>query len=480
MHISFIHAPLGGDFTDWDIAITSLATFINKTTLHRASIIDLTFHRRRWREHLRDRLGALKPDVVGVTTNTMYMKYTREVLKEVKKIRPVPVLLGGHHASIKPEEGIKIDECDAVFIGDGELPLPRYLDILEKGGSFQGLDGVWVKENGRVTKNSRGCFYEDLNSLPPPDWDLWEDRDKYFYYIGMIYAIGSRGCPYRCTFCDAHGIAKAVAGRYFRKKDPSLYVAELVYQYKKYGNLGIRCAQLFDSVFTFDNDWLNAFCDYYRSLGMHEKLPLSVFSRVDHLSEEKIRTLSKSGLKILRVGIETGNERIRNEVYNKKISNEVITEMYRIAHENGIIFTTYFILGGPSETRETLNETISFAKELKSERNVFFVFKPFTDEALNLVAEYGGMIDKARWEDSDNLLTRAVIRSGKLTARAVEITQYRAYLETLSARIYKLVRKKGISYFSELFEYMSRGIRDGLDPLYLLAYFHVFGYNALE
>ncbi|MBM4388855.1 MAG: hypothetical protein FJ088_14030, partial [Deltaproteobacteria bacterium] len=46
MHISFIHTPLGGDFTDWDIAITSLATFLNKTTRHKASIIDLTFHRR--------------------------------------------------------------------------------------------------------------------------------------------------------------------------------------------------------------------------------------------------------------------------------------------------------------------------------------------------------------------------------------------------------------------------------------------------
>lgn len=480
MHISFIHTPLGGDFTDWDIAITSLATFLNKTTRHKASIIDLTFHRRRWREHLRDRLRALKPGVVGVTTNTMYMKYTREVLREVKKAMPVPVVLGGHHVSIKPEDGIKIDECDAVFIGDGELLLPGYLDILEKGGSFEGLQGVWAKENGRVTRNNRGCFYEDLNSLPPPDWDLWEDRDKYFYYIGMVYAIGSRGCPYRCTFCDAHGIAKAVAGRYYRKKDPSKYVGDLAFQYGKYKNQGIRCAQLFDSVFTFDNDWLEAFCGEYRSLGMHEKLPLSVFSRVDHLSEEKIRTLAKTGLRILRVGVETGSERIRNDVYKKKIGNEFITEMYRIAHENGIIFTTYFILGGPSETKETLKETVSFAKKLKSERNVFFVFKPFTDEALNLVAEHGGVVDKARWADSDNLLTRAVIETGGLSARAVEIAQYRAYIGTLSARILKLLGKKGISYFPEFFAYMSRGLKDGLDPLYLLAYFHVFGYNALE
>jgi hypothetical protein len=85
MHIQFINALLGGDFSAMDIAITHLATCVNKQTLHKASILDLTFHTHHWQRHLRYGIEKYRPDVIGISTNTMYMQFVKPVIREIKE-----------------------------------------------------------------------------------------------------------------------------------------------------------------------------------------------------------------------------------------------------------------------------------------------------------------------------------------------------------------------------------------------------------
>ncbi len=256
MHISFVNSLLGGDFSELDIAITSLATYVNERTQHRASIIDLAFHRRHWKKTLEKGIKKYKPDIIGISSNTMYMQYVKTIMKEVKDVYGIPVMLGGHHASIYPEETLKLDGCDVLCIGDGEDALETTLNRLERKETLEGIKGIWFKDREKIIKNEGCCFRENLNDLPIPKWDIWEDLDKYFYYLGMLYLIGSRGCPYQCTYCDAHGIAKAVGGKYFRLKDPVLYANELFVNWQKYKNRNLRLAQLFDPVFTMNDNWV--------------------------------------------------------------------------------------------------------------------------------------------------------------------------------------------------------------------------------
>lgn len=480
MNISFVNSLLGGDFSALDIAITSLATYINERTAHRASIIDLAFRRRHWKKTLEMGIRKYKPDLIGISTNTMYMKYVKTIMDEIKRRYGIPIILGGHHASIYPQETLSLDGCDIVCIGDGEEALEGVLNRLEHKERLEGLNGIWFRDGDEIIKNTGGHFRENLDDLPIPDWDLWEDLDKYFYYLGMIYLIGSRGCPYKCTYCDAHGIAEAVGGKYFRLKDPALYAKELFINWNKYKNRGLRLAQLFDPVFTMYEDWVKDFCDAYRFYGIEKEFRYSIFSRIDHLNEKKIKMLAKSGCALLRVGIESGDPYIRNEIYKKNISDEKIREIFRLAKSEGIGFTAFYILGGPAETRQTCNATIKLALELDAERSAFFVFKPFTKEAAKQLVKYGGWINTALWQKADNIIFDAVVHTKDLSPHQTNFLQKKAYFLTFGRRLIRMIKRQKLKYFSRLFIYMFRGIIDGLNYAYLLIYYHIYGYDNVD
>lgn len=480
MRISFINSCLGGDFSALDIAITSLATYINERTSHQANIIDLTFHRRNWRRFLRQQIKESRPDIVGISCNTMYMQYVKKIMQGVKLGFGLPVILGGHHASLYPESTLEIPESDAVCIGDGEVPLSEYLDRISHGKDGSGINGIWEKRVGSVIKNPGGHFRQNLDDLPIPNWDMWRDLDKYFYHLGMLYIIGSRGCPYRCTFCDAHGIADVVQGRYFRMREPVSYVQEIASQWAKYKARNLRLIQLFDPVFTMDYSWVRAFCDEYRKQGLNRKLKFSVFSRIDHLDQEKIKMLADAGCAVIRVGIESGDQHIRSQIYKKRISDEHIRNIFKLLHQSGIAITAYYMIGGPGDTRKKINKTINFSLELDGERSVFFVYKPFTQEGRMQVLEYGGKIDEKKWQKADNITFSGVIYTKDLTPWLVELYQCKAYFLTFARRLWRILKRQKIRYFINLFNYMYKALRSGLSFAYSITYFHVYGYDNVD
>lgn len=480
MNVTFVNSLLGGDYSALDIAITTLATYVNERSSHHASIIDLAFHRRHWRDRLKKGIHKYKPDLIAISSNTMYMKYVEAIAKEVKSQYKLPVILGGHHASIYPEETIKIPECDILCRGDAEDTLIHILDNLSQQKSLEGLRGVWAKQGRRVIKNNGASFRQDLDDLPLLDWDLWEDLDKYFYYLGMLYMIGSRGCPYRCTYCDAHGISDAVGGKYFRMMEPVKYAREIAYQWRKYKHRNLRLAQLFDPVFTINEEWLKTFCDAYRSEGVHNEFRYSIFARIDNLNERKIKMLGSSGCAILRVGVEAGDQYIRNKIYDKSTSDDQIREIFRLAKANGIKFTSFYILGGPAETRQTVQKTIDFAYELDGERSAFFIYKPFTKKGVELLLEHGGWIDETLWGKADNITFDAVTYTKDLTPRMIERYQRKAYFLTFGRRLLRMLWRQKLRYIIQLLAYMCRSFRDGLSFSYALVYYHIYGYDNVD
>jgi radical SAM superfamily enzyme YgiQ (UPF0313 family) len=481
MHIQFINV-VGGDFSAMDIGITQLATYINQRTSHRASILDMTFHRRHWKEHLRYGFETHRPDMYGISTNSMYMQFIKPVLAEIKAVYGLPVILGGAHASIHPENVFRLPEVDALCIGDGEFALTRYLDTLSNGTSAEGIPGIWAKEKGEEIRNPGGSFVENIDQFPYPDWGLWEDLEKYFYFLGMLYIQGSRGCPYKCTYCDAHGIAEAVAGNFFRLCDPVKFAGEIAYQWNRFKGLKNppRLAQLFDPVFTISMEWLQAFCDEYRRLGLHKELRYSAFTRIDHLNEEKIKLLAESGCAILRPGIETGDDDIRQRVYKKSTTTAQIREVVRLCRKHGIALTAFYMLGGPGESRETMQCTIDLAVEIDASRSAFFIYKPFTKEAEQQVREFGGEIDTTLWEEADNITFGAVVKLAGVPLMAIEGYQRKAYFLTFGRRLLRMVRRQKLSYFTRLFIYMVKGLRLGLDWRYLITYYHIYSYDNVD
>jgi len=480
MRIVFINAVLGGDFSALDISITQLATYLNERTGHRASITDLTFHRRHWRKLVYSDIRKKKPDIIGISCSTLYLQHIKKIARFIKENFGLPIILGGYHPSIDPDDTIKMRDVDAISMGDGEFALTEYMNRLQDKKSAKGIKGIWAKEGGKIVKNDRGCFVSNIDQFPIPNWDLWVDLDRYFYYLGMLYFLGNRGCPYRCSHCDAHQISDSVAGQYFRTRDPVKYADEIIYQWKKYEKKGMRFAQMFDQVPTMDRNWLKAFTDRYIQKGDPKKYHYSMFSRIDHLDEEKIQMLAKSGCKILRMGVESGNSFIRREIHKKKTTIPQIRKVFALCKKYGVGMTAFYMVGGPAENIRTINQTIRLARQLDANRSAFFVYKPVTKESEELIKKYGGEIDTKRWNKADNFTFDAVVRLKDLSPRQVEMLQYKAYLLTFSKRWSRLFASNPLAYPGRLAVYMYRGIYDGLDMRYLFPYFHIYGYDYVN
>lgn len=349
-----------------DLGVGYLATYIKEKTHHEVKIIDTTFHSRHWQKHVREQIEAFQPDVIGFSTFSVLWDCTKTIANDIfTYYKKVPVIVGGYQAIMVSEETIEAKEVDAICTGEGEHTLAEYLDRLERKESLKGLQGIWYKdESGTIIKNPNRPAIPSLDTLPYPDWDLFEDIDKYLYYLGRLYVIGTRGCPYKCSFCAETALEITFNGERFRERDPIRYVDEIEYQYNKYKNRGMTGAHFFDTVFSFTDAWLEKWTEEYIKRGLHKKLPYTAFARPDNhnISQKKVDLLAKSGCAQVRVGIESGDSDIRkSELRKPGCSNNVILEVIQRLNQANILVKTYSIIGFPHDDKKAISNTIKFA-----------------------------------------------------------------------------------------------------------------------
>ena len=130
-----------------------------------------------------------QPDVIGITHTTLYTSYVVETIKEIREniSKDIPIVLGGYHPTLRPRESINLPGVNAVICGEGEYILSNYMDALESKSELYNIPGLLFKlDNGSYFENPRAGWIEDISSLPFPDYELWEDVDKYLYFIHVI------------------------------------------------------------------------------------------------------------------------------------------------------------------------------------------------------------------------------------------------------------------------------------------------------
>lgn len=481
MKIIFINANIKEDYSSLDVAITLLATIINKNSDHEAFILDTTFHPDNWKKYLKNRINKIKPDMFAFSCNNLYMRFVDKITDFLKATYPeIPIIGGGYYPSVYPEEAIRRKNFSGMLLGDGESKIVEILDRFQEERKIpEDIPGFWVKKKDRIIRNGKGTFCKDISDFPFLDWDLWEDLDKYLYFLQMIYFVGSRGCPYHCSFCEACEIADNIEGTYFRKIKPEKFAQELAYQWKKYKSRGMKLAQLFDPVFTIDLEWMKRFSKEYNRLLDPKKHPISVFSRIDNLDEEKIKVLADAGCKIVRMGIESGDEFIRNKVHEKKISTEQIIAINDLLRKNKIVQTNYYILGAPGESKKTMEKTIDLALKLNASRTAFFIYKPITKKSLEIIRKFDNSIDRHKLRRANNLQYGAVIRLKDASPFTIELLQKKAYLFFLTKKISGMIAEQKLNYFIRMIIYLSRGLRCGLRLKYLIPYYHIYGYENI-
>ncbi|MBI5347391.1 MAG: B12-binding domain-containing radical SAM protein [Candidatus Aenigmarchaeota archaeon] len=301
-------------------------------------------------------------DLVGFSVMTAHVPHAIKLSDMTKDIdSDVPVLWGGIHPSILPEQTVADKSVDYCIVGEGEQAIEKLATALEKGKQINKIGGLVYKKKGKAMKNPAAKYLE-MDSLSPPDWSL-VDVQKYIYkqrirdeYRKTLQLHSGRGCNYRCAFC----INTIIANRW------RPLGAEKI----------IREAEMLKDRFGIENiDFSdeNLFADKKRVMKFSEalgRLDLKWIAscRVDYLSRgyyltSDIRQLVKNGLGIIGFGMESGSQRMLDLVCKGTKPEENIRAV-EICKEVGLFPSCSFIIGLPGETREDLFATISMINKI--------------------------------------------------------------------------------------------------------------------
>lgn len=337
-------------------------------------------------------LSRFQPQVVGLGLSTVERNEALAWAPVLQKRLGAKVILGGIDPTFTPELALA-PGVDAVCRGEAEYTLAELVERVEAGEDFADLPGLALAREGQLQQNPVRPLISDLDTLPFPDKDLYLDRYDYFREYPTRFFMASRGCPHHCTYCANPGLRAIYPNPqdYVRFKSPSYLLAEIKTTLKKYPARNIA---FHDDLFTYKTSWLKEFLGpYRREIG----LPFSCAARIDAMTEEKARTLAEGGCYTCWYGLESANEKNREQTLERKISNSSIRRGAEFLHRQGILTQSYNIMNLPGESFEDGLSTLRFNLELKNDFVVASLFQPFPGTAIakKLAAE-GKLEDPAQ------------------------------------------------------------------------------------
>ena len=338
-----------------------------------------------WRERLQSAL-AEKPICVGVTSTTgPQLRQALEVSQWVKQHQDVPVVWGGLHATILPEQTLERPEIDYVVQGEGERAFEELVGELERGVAAPNVAGVWRKEAGRAVGGGLRPFI-DPNQEPFLDYDL-VDVQRYkrtVFGVERLSFSTSRGCRFPCAFC----YTTVVHRRQWRALREDLAVEQMKEFTRRYG---VRGLFLTDANFFLDLDRARGILERVvrDNLGVTFTRLHIRFDTLRRLSDDDLQLIERAGCKCLAVGVESGAERVRR-LLHKPVDEGELLEVNRRLKRFSIMPFYFFMIGFPTETRDELKATVNLFSRLLEDN-------PRASKSVNVYAPFPGteMFDRA-------------------------------------------------------------------------------------
>lgn len=272
------------------------------------------------------------------------------------------VVLVGPHVSVHDEETLKIaaGAVDSVVRGEYDYAVRDLARALDGGSDLRTVEGLTWRDGNDIVKNPVRPPIENLDDLPFPAWhhlDVRRYRNNTYLYP-YIDQISGRGCPNQCTFCQW---PQVMHGRRYRFCSPERVVAELLNNFERY-----RVKEVFfeDDTLTALRPRLRKVCELILDSG--KRVTWSCNSRVDWDDLELMKLMKEAGCRMLLLGPESGSQDILNNVH-KGITLEQTRQFVSQAKKAGLNTHACWVIGLPGETRESIEKTISFAKEIDTD-----------------------------------------------------------------------------------------------------------------
>lgn len=356
---------------------------------HRTSLIHLVRPVRR--EELLEMVRAQAPDVLAVSSTTHMFPHVRKWVSWIKESMDIFTICGGAHATLDPQGALDSAPLDAVCLGEGEEALAELCAALEEGRDPSRVASLWVRIAGEVRRNPVRPLIEDLDTLPLPDRDIFDPANFCEQQHERGTLMASRGCPYACSYCSNHAQRSIYPnrGKYvrFRGVDSVMREIHAIIDADRQGRL--RYIRFDDDILTLDREWFAELTARYREeIG----LPFICNSRVNVLDEETVRMFADAGCSVICMGIESGNERIRNEVLGRRMRNEDIVKAFRLCREHGIKTVSTNMTSLPDEDLPALLDTIKVNARARPHCMQVSTYHPYPNTRLYRYCEERGYL----------------------------------------------------------------------------------------
>jgi anaerobic magnesium-protoporphyrin IX monomethyl ester cyclase len=322
-----------------------------------------------------DKAKQEQPNLIVLDTSTPSIYNDVEVAEKLKQVLPnTRIALVGTHVSALPEPTIQLsDKIDYIIRGEYDytiLELAQYLDANPKSEirNPKSIKGLTYRENGNIVHTPDRPLITDLDKLPfvSKTYKRFLHIEDYFNpnaLYPMVTIVTGRGCPNNCIFCV---YPQTINGRQYRFRSIPNVVEELEYIQTAFPQI--------KSVF-FEDDTLTAIPDRCRELAdlIQQKkitLPWTANARAE-VELNTLQDLKRGGCRQLCVGFESGNQEILNRI-RKGITLDHAKQFMDNARKVGILIHGCFMVGNPGETKETMQQTLTYAKELNPDTVQFY------------------------------------------------------------------------------------------------------------
>ncbi|NLE75487.1 MAG: B12-binding domain-containing radical SAM protein [Chloroflexi bacterium] len=362
----------------------------------------------------------LRPDVVAYTVYTGTQNAYLEINRQIKAELPVVSIFGGPHPTFFPEM-IQRDGVDAICIGEGEYATLDLLNALEAGQSIAHLPNWHVRVGDQVYRNPLRPLLtaDELDALPFPDRKLLYDAHPASARTRIRPIITGRGCPYNCSFCFNQAFAELYdTAKRTRQRSVGRVMEEVQTLRAQHG---LDFVLFMDDTFIVNPKWLREFSAQYRA---QVGLPFWCQVRADLVNDEKVRLLRDAGCVSVSFGIESGDDRLRNEILDRHMSREEILSAAQRLRDAGIAFSTNNMLGLPSGSLETDLETLRLNIQCRPAYANVFLYQPYPKTRLGEMALREGYMEGTFDDLSGSVSDSTVIRfSSEKEKRQIENLQ---------------------------------------------------------
>jgi radical SAM superfamily enzyme YgiQ (UPF0313 family) len=429
---------------------------------------------------------ALQPEAVAFSITTGEYPFMKAVGIQLRKDYNRIIICGGPHATFYPEV-IHDAYLDVLCRGEGDEALLDFLRAVRLGKPTENIPNLWVRKNGKVHTNDVRPLVADLDQLPFYDRSLYKSYDLYtrpghdvlYHQVVMT----SRGCPKACSFCfnKVYNALYRGKGPVVRRRSVSHVIRELKLLKESDAPSFITIED--DNFTVAPKSWLEEFCAAY---AREVAIPFKVNSTFEALDEEMVRQLKLAGCFTVKMGIESGNDDIRNRLLNKNVSERCIVAGAELLKKYQLRLQTFNIVGNPGESLAMALQTYDLNRRIRPDFASCSMLNPYpgTDihqicKELGYLAQHPDFADVQHSYFTDSAMTLpdkpALVNLQKLLYVAVllriPVSMVRFLVKLPLTPIYRLLFGMGMVWG------LSRINKGSLLPTVRLSLLHLSRYN---